>query len=100
MLVLGVEADGNEVHAELKTNGATISIFSIHGMEDMAPLSMQGAGYGRSTIGFEVKNLDLEYERLKAMGITFLMLPRAHPWKSSSFWFRDPDGNIIDFYAL
>jgi catechol-2,3-dioxygenase len=33
------------------------------------------------------------------MDIKFLMLPTAHPWGSSSFWFRDPDGNIIDFYA-
>jgi catechol-2,3-dioxygenase len=37
--VLGVEAEGDDVHTELKTEGANISIFSTEGMEGMAPLS-------------------------------------------------------------
>ena len=48
--VLGVQANGNETHAELTTEGAGISIFSVEGMEGMAPRSMQGAGYGGFTI--------------------------------------------------
>ena len=96
--ILGVKAEGNEVHAELKTEGANIAIFSAKGMEAMVPHSMEGAGYGSFTIGFEVENLDAEYQRLKAIGISILMPPTAHPWGSSSFWFKDPDGNIVDFY--
>jgi len=98
--VLGVKADGDEVHVELKTEGANIAIFSAEGMERMAPLSMQGAGYGSVTIAFEVKDVDAEYERLKALEVEFVMLPKTHPWGSRSLWFRDPDGNIIDFYAV
>jgi uncharacterized glyoxalase superfamily protein PhnB len=97
--ILGIESEGNEVHAELKTEGANISIFSVQGMEGMAPHSMQGAGHGSVTIGFEVQDLLVEYQRLEAMGIEFLMRPTAHAWGSSSFWFRDPDGNIVDFYT-
>jgi len=99
MIVLGVEADGDEVHAELKTNGASISFF-LHKRWKTWLHSLQGAGFGSFTIGFEVKDLDSEYERLKTMEITFLILSTSHPWDSSSFWFRDPDGNIIDFYAI
>jgi len=40
--VLGVSADGNELHTELKTNGATLSIFSTQGMEDMAHSQCRG----------------------------------------------------------
>ena len=98
--VLGVKAEGDDTHAELNTEGANISIFSIEGMESMAPHSMQGAGYGSVTIGFEVNDVDAEYERLKALGAEFVKLPATHPWGSRSFWFRDPDGNIVDFFAV
>jgi uncharacterized glyoxalase superfamily protein PhnB len=98
--VLGVQAEGNDVHAELKTEGAGISIFSVEGMESMAPLSMRGAGYGSVTLMFEVEDVDAEYERLKTLGVDWVMLPTSHPWGSRSLWFRDPDGNIVDFYAV
>lgn len=97
--VLGVKAEGDNVHTELKTEGANIAIFSVEGMESMAPRSMQGAGYGSFTIGFEVKNVDAEFERLKSLNVEFVMLPTTHPWGCRSFWFRDPDGNIIDFFT-
>ncbi len=97
--VLGVKAEGDEQHAELFTEGAHIAIFSTDGMEKMAPGSMQKAGYGGITLGFEVNDVDAEYERLKAEGVEFVMLPRTHPWGARSVWFRDPDGNIVDFFA-
>ena len=95
--VLGVEAEGNDVHVELKTEGAGMTIYSTEGMESMAPLSMRGAGHGSITIGFKVKNVDEEYERIKALNVEFVMLPTTHPWGWRSFWFRDPDGNIVNF---
>jgi uncharacterized glyoxalase superfamily protein PhnB len=98
--VLRVDVEGDDTHAELKTEGAKISIFSVDGMESLAPLSMKGAGCGSITIGFEVEDVDAEYERLKAMGIEFVKLPTTHPWGARSFWFRDPDGNIVDFFVV
>lgn len=95
--ILGVIAEGDDVHVELKTEGAAIAIFSTKGMENMAPNSMQGRGCGSFTIGFNVKNVDLEYERLKELGIEFVMLPTTHPWGWRSFFFRDPDRNIVSF---
>ena len=97
--VLGCTAEGDEQHAELATDGAHLAIFSINGMESMAPHSMQGAGYGSFTLGFEVEDVDAEYERLKTFGVEFVLLPKTHPWGARSFWFRDPDGNIVDFFA-
>ncbi|MBN1976763.1 MAG: VOC family protein [Anaerolineae bacterium] len=97
--VLGVKAEGDGVHAELNTEGAGMAIFSAEGMESMASHSMQGAGRGSFTTMFEVKDVDAEYERLKALGVEFVMLPTTHPWGARSFWFRDPDGNIVDFFA-
>ena len=97
--VLGVKAEGDDVHAVLNTEGVGIAIFSTEGMEGMAPGSMQGGGCGSFTSMFEVKDVDAEYERLKALNVEFVVLPTTHPWGARSFWFRDPDGNIVDFFA-
>ena len=98
--ILGIEAEGNEIHAEIKTQGASMTeVFSVQGMEEMAPDSMQGAGYGSFTIGFEVEDVDVEYEKLNVLGIEFIKLPTTHQWGTRSFWFRDPDGNIVNFYS-
>ena len=86
--VLGVKADGDDVHVELDTDGAGISIFSVEGMESMAPLSMQGAGYGSFTMAFEVQDVDAEYGRLKKLDVEFVKLPATHPWGCRSFWLR------------
>jgi catechol 2,3-dioxygenase-like lactoylglutathione lyase family enzyme len=93
---LGVEAEGNEDHAELKTEGASIAIFSKEGMEKLAPNCMQGAGCGSYTIGFRVQDVDAEYKRLKSLGVEFI-LPPTDRWGYRTMFFRDPDGNIVNF---
>lgn len=98
--VLGINALGDDTHKELNTQGASIAIFSIEGMEVMAPQSMSGAGHGSITLAFEVEDVNVEYERLKTLKVEFVKLPETHPWGSRSFWFRDPDGNIVDFYTI
>ena len=98
--VLGVHAEGDDTHVEMNTKGAKLTIFSVDGMEGLAPACMQGAGCGNVTLGFEVKDVDAEYKRLKAMNVRFVKPPITHPWGARSVWFRDPDGNIIDFFAI
>jgi len=98
--VLEVEMQGDQVHAELLTEGAGLAIFTEDGMEQMAPHSMQGAGHGGFTIGFQVEDVDREYERLLKMGVPIVKPPATYPWGSRSAWFRDPDGNIVDFYQI
>jgi catechol 2,3-dioxygenase-like lactoylglutathione lyase family enzyme len=97
--VLGVTPEGDDTHVELHTDGAGMAIFSTQGMERMAPRALPGAGNGGVTIMFEVQEVDAEYERLKTLGVEFVMLPTTHPWGSRSFWFRDPDGNLVDFFV-
>lgn len=98
-IVLGAKNEGNEVHAELRTDGIRMEIFSSNGMEQMAPNSMNGAGYGSFTINFKVDDVDAEYERLQAMNVVFVKSPKTNPWGARSVWFRDPDGNIVNFYS-
>lgn len=97
--ILGCQAVGDDFHAEFEIGGMSLAIFTRQGMEEMAPGSMQGAGHGAVTVGFEVDDVDAQYERLIALGAVIVKLPATYPWGSRSVWFRDPDGNIVDFYS-
>ncbi len=96
--VFAVQAEGDELHSVLRVDELELTLFSIDKMEEMAPRSTAGIGYGNAIIGFEVGNVDGEYERIVALGVRVIMRPTTHPWGSRSFWFTDPDGNVVDFY--
>jgi len=93
------ELEGDETSAIVLTEGAELFFFNEQGMEQMLPNSMQGAGRGAYTLEFQVDDVDQEYERLVKMGVTVVKPPASYPWGRRSAWFRDPDGNIINFYA-
>lgn len=97
--LLGVETEGDSTHMEVHTPGAQMTIFSVEGMEGMAPGSMQVAGHGSAIISFEVDDIHAEYAKLQRLGMPFVKPLLKHPWGAASFWFRDPDGNIVDFYT-
>ncbi|RCX21437.1 putative enzyme related to lactoylglutathione lyase [Fontibacillus phaseoli] len=93
--VLGVK--GDDFFAEIRTGGVKVAVFSSEGMERLAPDCMRGAGYGSFTLGFQVDNVDVEFERLKRLNVDIVKPPTSRPWGARSFWFRDPDGNIMNF---
>jgi len=97
--VLQVQAEGDDNFVAFPTTGAALSIFSEQGMEHMAAGSMKQAGNGGYTLEFEVADVDEEYERLRAMNIPIIKLPTTQAWGRRSVWFRDPDANIVNFYA-
>jgi uncharacterized glyoxalase superfamily protein PhnB len=95
-LLSGGHPEGGDVHAELSFAGVQLAFFTRAGMEEMAPGSMIGAGYGSFTLGFEVADVDAECARLAAAGVEVVKPPATHPWGCRSAWLRDPDGNIVD----
>jgi catechol 2,3-dioxygenase-like lactoylglutathione lyase family enzyme len=97
--ILGCPPEGDDTHAEFNFGGSSLAIFSREGIEEMAPGCMQGAGSGSITIGFEVADVDQQFEPIKALGVTMVKVPATYPWGTRSFWFRDPDGNIVNFYS-
>jgi catechol 2,3-dioxygenase-like lactoylglutathione lyase family enzyme len=97
--ILQVGAEGDDTFTTLSTRGAALSIFTEEGMERMAPGSMQDSGCGRYTLEFEVEDVDREFERLKALEVIFVKPPTTQTWGRRSVWFRDLDGNLINFFA-
>ncbi len=97
--VLEMQAEGDDTFIALSTEGSKLSFFDKQGMERMAPGSMKMSGFGCCSLEFEVKDVDKEYRRLIKMNIPIVKPPTTQPWGRRSVWFRDPDGNIINFYA-
>lgn len=51
-------------------------------------------------IEFRVDNVDEVYERIKdAIGGKLVQQPTTMPWGNRSLLFRDPDGNLINFFT-
>ena len=49
-------------------------------------------------IEFLVNDIDQEYEKLKNIINEFVMEPTTMPWGNRSLLFRDPDGNLVNFF--
>jgi predicted enzyme related to lactoylglutathione lyase len=75
--------------------GTGITVFSIKGMEEMAPGSMVGAGCGKAVLSFDVPDVDSLLDKLKSLGAKIVKPPQTHPWGLRSVWIKDPEGNIL-----
>lgn len=99
--VFQTKAEGDDIHCALSTDGAVITIYSKKAAEnDMSFNFSEYWGSGNFTIGYNVDDVDEEYERLKTMKVDFVTTPTTWPWGARSVHFRDPDGNIISFRSL
>jgi uncharacterized glyoxalase superfamily protein PhnB len=97
--ILKVEANGDDTFVTFPLEDATLSLCSAQVMEDMSPGSTQEAGYGGAVLEFEVGDVDAEYQRLISLGAPIVKPPTTQPWGLRSVWFRDPQGNIVNFFA-
>jgi catechol 2,3-dioxygenase-like lactoylglutathione lyase family enzyme len=50
-------------------------------------------------IEFRVEDVDSEYERLKPLVNDWVQEPTTMPWGNRSIVFRDPDGNLVNFFT-
>ena len=50
-------------------------------------------------IEFRVADVDREYEKLETMAGDVVQPPTTMPWGNRSLLFRDPDGNLINFFT-
>src|SRR5581483_5452955 len=97
--ITGFSPQGNDDYVELKTPMATLAICSKRTVD----LHNAGAGIpaaNRSAIlEFEVDDVDEEKKRIQHTVTEFVLEPTDQPWGNRSMLFRDPDGNLINFFA-
>ena len=86
-------------YVEFPTSAGTLAIFDSDAQEKYIPGSAQ-AGQNRSAIlEFNVANVDQEYVRLQGIVKTWVKPPTTQSWGNRSIYFRDPDGNLVDFFT-
>ena len=97
--VLQIEPQHGGDYVEFPTEGGTLSLFRLSSHEKLAPGSMQTASNESIILEFQVADVDKEYARLQQMNIEWVKPPTTQPWGNRSIYFRDPDGNLINFYS-
>lgn len=50
-------------------------------------------------LDFEVEDVDAHYVRLKDSVSDWVLTPTMMPWGNWAMLFRDPDGNLINFFS-
>ncbi len=91
--------DFNTDYAEFHTGNGILGVFDIEYHNKLAPNSAIAKNNKTVLLEFNVDDVEQEYERLKSMNIKIIKELRTHPWGSRSFYFLDPDGNMINFYT-
>ena len=87
-------------YAEFATGVGVLAIFSSTEQERYIPGGSEGANNRSVILEFKVVDVDAEYRRLRGIVKTWVKLPTTQPWGTRSIYFRDPDGNLVDFYSL
>ncbi|MGS2740967.1 VOC family protein [Sinomicrobium sp. M5D2P17] len=87
--------------AELKTATATLAIGSTKTLQLFGGNDVAKAAQNRTAIiEFLSKSVDDDYARLgKLIGHHLVQEPTTMPWGNRSLLFRDPDGNLVNFFT-
>ncbi|MDR5781383.1 VOC family protein [Caballeronia sp. LZ065] len=97
---LGLKATwlGDEF-AELETPSCKLAIGTTRTMQQFFAGAAVAASNRSVIIEFRVEDADAEYKKLQAMGAHVEQAPITQPWGNRSLLFRDPDGNLINFFT-
>jgi predicted enzyme related to lactoylglutathione lyase len=85
--------------AEIVTSSFTLAIGSTRTLSFFGENIAQAANNKSVIIEFRVENVDDDYERIKDLTSEIVQKPTTMPWGNRSLLFRDPDGNLINFFT-
>ncbi|MFD1538999.1 VOC family protein [Nonomuraea guangzhouensis] len=88
-----------EDFAELRTPNATLAIAGVRTVPLFAPGSARPADNHSVIVEFRVDDVDRVYRELTGFVTDFVTEPTTMPWGNRSLLFRDPDGNLVNFFT-
>jgi catechol 2,3-dioxygenase-like lactoylglutathione lyase family enzyme len=86
-------------YAEFPTGAGILAVFSTEAQEKYIPGSAEAAKNRSMIPEFRVASVDREYLRLQNLVKIWVKPPTTQLWGTRSIYFRDPDGNLVDFYT-
>ncbi|MET7316672.1 VOC family protein [Streptomyces thermoviolaceus] len=98
--VTGVEATwATEDFAELVTAHGTLAVASERTVPLFAEGSARAAANHSAVIEFLVDDVDRVHKELADVVGEFVNGPATMPWGNRALLFRDPGGNLVDFFT-
>lgn len=88
-----------EDFAELRTTHATLAIGSTCTVPLFAPGAARPADNHTVIIEFLVDDVDGMHQNLAGFVEDVVQEPTTMPWGNRSLLFRDPDGNLVNFFT-
>ncbi|QIP71962.1 VOC family protein [Streptomyces sp. VN1] len=88
-----------EDFAELPTASGTLAIGSTRTVPLFAPGSARPADNRSVIIEFLVEDVDAVHRNLTGYVTEFVKEPTTMPWGNRALLFRDPDGNLVNFFT-
>lgn len=98
--VLNIEpAVYGDGYAEVQTSKGTLSFYNVEEQNQMAPGSAQAGPNRAMILEFHVSDVDAEYNRLVDLNVEVVKELTTQVWGNRSFYFRDADGNLVNFFS-
>jgi predicted enzyme related to lactoylglutathione lyase len=89
-----------EDFGELKTPACTLAVGSTRTLHLFGADVARPADNHNAIIEFQVDDVDAEYRKLEdVIGDSLVQKPTTMPWGNRSLLFRDPDGNLVNFFT-
>lgn len=88
-----------EDFAELRTAHATLAIAGVRTVPLFGPGSARPADNRSVIVEFLVDDVDRVHRNLTGVVADFVNEPTTMPWGNRSLLFRDPDGNLVNFFS-
>jgi len=85
--------------AEVSTPAATLAIGSARTVPLFAPGAARPADNHSVILEFLVDDVDAAYKELADTLGDVVQEPTTMPWGNRSLLFRDPDGNLVNFFT-
>lgn len=86
-------------YVEFRSSVGVLAIFSFAAQEKYIPGVIDPANNRSAILEFKVDDADGEYARLQNLVKDWVKPPTTQPWGTRSIYFRDPDGNLVDFFT-
>ncbi|MBU3870950.1 VOC family protein [Streptomyces sp. 4503] len=85
--------------AEFMMSGGTLALGSTRTVRGLGERAPRPAANQSVIVEFRVADVDGEYERLKEFDVEIVHEPTTQPWGNRSLLFKDPDGNLVNFFT-
>lgn len=106
--LVGVPVAVNEYYVEVPAGPASVGFSKRRFTEYHRKCAAAAAGAAypgprdfrpEVILDFLVDDVDAEYERVRALGVEWVLPPTTQPWGNRNMIFRDPEGNLINVFS-